>query len=709
MMAGDTTPGRPVSTAVSPTARPHLHAIDLMRVITIVGVIAVHVVSFTNREDSITAGAVLALLHVNREVFIVLTAAVLTYSFVSTREKPDYRFWVRRYWLVGLPYLVWTGLYFVANGESLTSVPHALGRLGTDLMAGTARYNLYFLLVTMQMYLVFPLFLLLIRATRGHHRALLGISLLVQVAFTAMIHYQVPAPGLLGSWLAHPDALLPSYQLYVVAGALMADHLPDLTRWVRRHRALVVMVVLAAAAAALGSYLNDVYSGYLPPLLAGQVFQPAVTVESLAAVLGLYTLGSVWAGWRRPGWLARLIASGSDASFGIYLAHPLILQALLALAAFTGLLEALTTASSRVALAVGLLGVVPLVFVATWGLVRLARGTRLSVPLTGRRTQALARDGQPARSRPHRRWAFQGMGAIGIATLIGVVGLSHLSAGRIAAAGLTPDDVPNPTRTGSPSTMARPMPRTGTTSTMETVTAGGLQRSYRVIRPAYQEAATLPVIVVLHGISASIDGEEQRDGLLPLVVSGQAILVYPVGFGQSWNDGTCCGMAHDRDVDDVRFLSTTIRRAGAIPGAEPNGIYLVGFSNGGKMAYRLVCAKPWVAAAVAVVAAVPAKACPHGPAVSLLQIATTADPEIPLKQTRAQVDAWRARDGCPAGVNTHVAGDLTTQSWSGCRHGASVELATYRSAKHTWPPGGNGTPGAADLIWTFVKSQRKAS
>ena len=37
------------------------------------------------------------------------------------------------------------------------------------MMAATGYYQLYFLLVIMQFYLVFPLVLVLLRRTRGHH------------------------------------------------------------------------------------------------------------------------------------------------------------------------------------------------------------------------------------------------------------------------------------------------------------------------------------------------------------------------------------------------------------------------------------------------------------------------------------------------------------------------------------------------------------
>ena len=80
----------------------------------------------------------------------------------------------------------------------------------------------------------------------------------------------------------------------------------------------------------------------------------------------------------------RLIAAGGDCSFGIYLAHPLVLQGALLLAGATGLLTAIRDAPAAAELA-ALLGVgVPLVYGVSWALVFLVRRTPLSLVLTGR-------------------------------------------------------------------------------------------------------------------------------------------------------------------------------------------------------------------------------------------------------------------------------------------------------------------------------------
>jgi polyhydroxybutyrate depolymerase len=271
-------------------------------------------------------------------------------------------------------------------------------------------------------------------------------------------------------------------------------------------------------------------------------------------------------------------------------------------------------------------------------------------------------------------------------------------------------------RTAAPATPApspSPTAPSGTTTTMVTLQAGGLVRSFRLIRPTQPVAPRLPALVVLHGVNATIDFEERRDGLLPLADAGQAVLAYPVGYGESWNAGVCCAPAAADHVDDVGFLAAVIRQLAADPGIDPARVTLVGFSNGGRMAYAVDCALPGVVTAVVAVLAAPVSSCGSPTPVSLLAIATADDPEVPYApDTGAEVGltavtdvaaAWRARDGCADSSTAQTAeGQLTNAVWSDCRWGSQVELATYASGGHEWQPGDGTTPSMGRLIWSFA-------
>jgi surface polysaccharide O-acyltransferase-like enzyme len=149
--------------AAAPTTGPaagardagHLYALDLVRVLTFACVIAVHTVVAINPPDSVPAGGAAMLLHFTREAFVALTAFVLVHRYRASLHVVP--FWRRRFLLIGTPYLVWSVIY---TGLALSTTPlpptAALTQLGINLLTGTACYHLYFLVVTMQCYLLFP-------------------------------------------------------------------------------------------------------------------------------------------------------------------------------------------------------------------------------------------------------------------------------------------------------------------------------------------------------------------------------------------------------------------------------------------------------------------------------------------------------------------------------------------------------------------------
>jgi peptidoglycan/LPS O-acetylase OafA/YrhL len=369
-------------TAPASAAAPsHLHPVDLVRLLTVMGVIAVHVTAFTMPADDVAAGAALTVLHVTREVFLLLSAFVLAYSY-RARPLHSSSFWRRRYPLIVVPYLCWTVVYVIADGQ-LTSPWHATATLLTDLVDGGARYHLYFLVVTLQLYAVFPW---LLRAARrwGHRpRGILAASLAAQLAFAAAIHYRVSAPAPVSTWLSHPDALLPSYQLYIVVGVLAALYFEDVTAWLRRHADIVALAVAVTAVGGIASFAIDVAVIGMSPVHASEVFQPAVVLESVAFTAGQYVLGA-WLVDRVAHRGRRRLEATADVSFGVYLAHPLLLQGALWGAAAVGLMAALSSLSSVVALAVALATAVPLIYIGSAVLITLARRSPISLAAAGR-------------------------------------------------------------------------------------------------------------------------------------------------------------------------------------------------------------------------------------------------------------------------------------------------------------------------------------
>jgi polyhydroxybutyrate depolymerase len=254
-------------------------------------------------------------------------------------------------------------------------------------------------------------------------------------------------------------------------------------------------------------------------------------------------------------------------------------------------------------------------------------------------------------------------------------------------------------------------------STSHPLTVGTMARRYLLVRPVTKSKTPLPVVVLLHGRIVTPEFEAQRTGLS--TVTGPAILVYPAGYENSWNAGVCCAGAQAANVDDVGFVTAVVHDVLAHqPDADHGRVFLVGFSNGGKMAFRVVCAEPGLFSGVAVVGAVPVADCAQPPAVPFAELAIDHDPLLtltpaqppksvngfPQASIEGEVAALRSANGCTADGPTRVRGILTTTRFDDCRTGKAVEFDLYQGNAHVWPAGDATTPAAQRVIWDFFRS-----
>jgi len=119
----------------------------------------------------------------------------------------------------------------------------------------------------------------------------------------------------------------------------------------------------------------------------------------------------------------------------------------------------------------------------------------------------------------------------------------------------------------------------------------GLSRNYLLHIPSNISKEKLPLFVVLHGAFSTAGQIEKQSGFSELADEQGFCVAYPNGIGvfgllQHWNAGHCCGKAKRDGIDDVQYINTVIDDALSSGLIDPNKIYLVGYSNGGMMAYR---------------------------------------------------------------------------------------------------------------------------
>jgi polyhydroxybutyrate depolymerase len=283
---------------------------------------------------------------------------------------------------------------------------------------------------------------------------------------------------------------------------------------------------------------------------------------------------------------------------------------------------------------------------------------------------------------------------------------------------------------------------------------GGATRTYLVhLPPRVRERGPLPVVLAFHGGGGNARGFQAYAGLDAVADREGFVVVYPDGSGRlgrrllTWNAGTCCGYAHDANVDDVAFSLALLRDLARELPLDLARVYATGHSNGAMLAYRLAVEAPERIAAIAPVAGMMVTdRFPPARPVPVLHIHSVDDPRAlyagglgpPFPFTNARVAhravepelaRWVAHDRCAAAPQvakrrsaaakgSGVAHTATLLVWGPCAGGAEVRLWKLTGAGHGWPGSRAQLPekilgpdttviDAATEVWRFLQRWRR--
>lgn len=255
----------------------------------------------------------------------------------------------------------------------------------------------------------------------------------------------------------------------------------------------------------------------------------------------------------------------------------------------------------------------------------------------------------------------------------------------------------------SPPGAAGPPPPVG--SSAQRLTVDGLDRTYRVYRPANLPPDTpVPLVVMLHGLLGSGQQAENWYGWNAVADSAGFVMAYPDSRNRAWAvSPDCCGASARDGVDDTAFVAAVVESLSGLLSLDPSRIYVAGISNGGMLAYRLACDTS-IFAAVLAVSTTMLGDCPAPEPISVLHIHGTADETIPYGGGPGRLDG-AGRDGVPDTVDGPAVPDLVrrwqqidrcaaprtsteatvTTETATCPGGRAVTLITIAGAGHQWP------------------------
>ena len=239
------------------------------------------------------------------------------------------------------------------------------------------------------------------------------------------------------------------------------------------------------------------------------------------------------------------------------------------------------------------------------------------------------------------------------------------------------------------------------------LSVGEYMREYLVHVPMkYDHRYRTPVLFMFHGSGGSADETYKATGWYSQSEDEGYLAVYPNGFPNDegmrvWNDGR---RATPSPIDDVAFTRAMLEDLQARFTIDPKRIYVVGFSNGAGMSYRLAVELNDRVAAIAPVAGGLGNSDPQvARAVPAFAVVGTQDGGYE-RDTRS-AERWAVLSGCGPAADSSRDGRYLTIGWR-CPKSIDVKSTVVDNWAHYWP-GGFMNKGvemwAEEKIWKFFE------
>lgn len=235
--------------------------------------------------------------------FIFASGYALAGQFKADTHLPNLlKFWVRRLEIVLIPYLIWSLIYLILQ-QRFMGVCYGITGMVKLLLTGGAFYHLYFIVILVQFYLLFPA-LLLFRRRFSRYGVDLGIALTVYLGYVFFLKSGMPLS----------DRFFMSYLPFFYAGMVLMEKPLKLT-------GLIVTGIAGAVA----------FSDLLISRMTAFGAITPMTMLSMPMSWEIFSLSAViiLTAWFRTLRVeereTRLLTLFGSATFDIYLAHPLIL------------------------------------------------------------------------------------------------------------------------------------------------------------------------------------------------------------------------------------------------------------------------------------------------------------------------------------------------------------------------------------------------
>lgn len=311
-----------------------IHELNILRGISILAVLMVHATSaaMASMKDSSLYGGYVFLNTFSLfcvPSFIFLTGFVLFYNYYDKPLTWDTvkQFFGKRLMAIVIPYFVISVGYFSLKYGLYYSdldASELLRKLGNYLLYGKAYAHLYYVIIIIQFYVLFPLLLLLFQRSSWLRRLAIPLGFAVQWAFyllnRAML--EVPSKGSVSFTYFSPFLI----------GAFFGMYYPHLKRWLAfgadfrfKGKAAGVWGLMAVWLACAAGYIAMWYETRTgAEKLASYWYEIGYNLFTVLTTVVLLKL-AYWIWSKGAPFVKNSLTDLSSLSFGIYLVHPAFL------------------------------------------------------------------------------------------------------------------------------------------------------------------------------------------------------------------------------------------------------------------------------------------------------------------------------------------------------------------------------------------------
>lgn len=313
-----------------PAKRKTIQEIYLVRTLAILGVLMVHSTSQVTVDLHSDSGLYPIYNFLNiffkfgTPTFIFLSAFVLFYSYLDRDLTYPLmkRFYKNRLKFILIPYVIFSAFYFFTLAIHFNYYGNDYAEMFSNffnrLATGKAYAHLYFVFISIQFYILFPLLLWVMQKKRALIKHAIWIGFAVQWTFFLLNHYfhiydfsDIPK----GSWAV-------SYFSYYMLGAFMGVYYEKFLEWMRAGWKYWVwgLWLLAGGLHVYIYYLQRVQDIYSDT----KWYELYWNLHTILSALVLFHF-AFWLFKVLPKWATKTMIHIGICSFGIYLLHPFIL------------------------------------------------------------------------------------------------------------------------------------------------------------------------------------------------------------------------------------------------------------------------------------------------------------------------------------------------------------------------------------------------